>query len=137
MIAIARQMHSLVRALIQALVLALCFSGVAQANTLVRISTSFGDFTLELFDEAAPVTVQNFLNYVQRGDYNGSYFHRLSKDFVLQGGGFRFQPYMGAVAINTDAHHVDHAPMFSGCRGKLPFQPNGGGIDEVHRRPLR
>lgn len=128
MIAIVRQIHTFVRAFIQALVLVLCFSAMAQANTLVRISTTFGDFTLELFDEAAPVTVQNFLNYVQRGDYNGSYFHRLSKDFVLQGGGFRFQPYMGAVAITTDGPIVNEFGA-SNVRGtvamaKLGSDPN-------------
>ena len=65
------------------LLLALLLAGMApaQANTLVRISTSFGDFTLELFDDVAPVTVRNFLNYVNRGAYNGTYFHRLEAGF--------------------------------------------------------
>ena len=56
----------------QCLVLLLAMSVSAQANTIVRVSTTFGDFSLELFDTATPVTVQNFLNYVNRGAYNGS-----------------------------------------------------------------
>lgn len=74
----------------------------AQANTLVRISTSFGDFTLELFDDVAPVTVRNFLNYVERGAYNGTYFHRLDAGFVLQGGGYRLIPYQGPLQVPAD-----------------------------------
>ena len=47
-----------------------CFAG-----TIVRVSTSIGDFSVELFDDSAPMTVENFLNYVGRNDYNGTYFH--------------------------------------------------------------
>lgn len=45
--------------------------------------------TVDLFDKTAPQTVANFLNYVNRGDYNNSVFHRLATGFVLQGGGFK------------------------------------------------
>lgn len=86
----------------QCLVLLLAISVSAQANTIVRISTTFGDFSLELFDTLTPVTVQNFLNYVNRGAYNGTYFHRLERDFVLQGGGYRFVPFTGPVDVPAD-----------------------------------
>ncbi len=89
------------------LALLLAISVSAQANTIVRISTTFGDFSLELFDTVTPVTVQNFLSYVNSGAYNGSFFHRLEKDFVLQGGGYRFVPFEGPVAIPTGSPIVN------------------------------
>jgi cyclophilin family peptidyl-prolyl cis-trans isomerase len=60
-------------------------------NTVVRFQTNFGDVDIEMFDSAAPLTVANFLKYVRDGDYDRSFFHRLSRnndgtDFVLQGG---------------------------------------------------
>ena len=75
---------------------------VVSAGTLVRVSTSLGDFTIELLDETAPVTVQNFLNYVSRGDFNQTYFHRVELNFVVQGGAYRFQPFVGPIDIPTD-----------------------------------
>jgi len=74
----------------------------AYAGTIVRVSTTMGDFSVELFDEAAPQTVANFLNYVNRNDYNGTYVHRLIKGFVMQGGGYRFQPFFGPVDVPSD-----------------------------------
>ncbi|WP_395373704.1 peptidylprolyl isomerase [Marinicella sp. W31] len=63
--------------------------GLAQA-TVVRFETVLGNFDVILFDEDAPLTVQNFLNYVNDGDYNGSIIHRSAPGFVIQGGGFTF-----------------------------------------------
>ena len=57
----------------------------AVAGTIVRVSTSIGDFSIDLLDDTAPITVQNFLNYVNRNDYNGTYIHRAIDDFVVQG----------------------------------------------------
>lgn len=54
----------------------------------VTFETSVGDFTLELYPDKAPVTVQNFLTYAGEGFYEGTIFHRVIKDFVAQGGGF-------------------------------------------------
>ncbi len=52
------------------------------------LKTNVGDIDFEFFDTAAPGTVQNFLNYVEDGDFVNSIFHRLVPNFVLQGGGF-------------------------------------------------
>lgn len=54
----------------------------------VRVSTSMGDFTIELAPDAAPLTVANFLEYVDDDFYDGTIFHRVIADFVIQGGGF-------------------------------------------------
>lgn len=54
----------------------------------VTIKTSMGDIKLELFEEEAPETVKNFLSYIDEGHYNNTIFHRVIKDFMIQGGGF-------------------------------------------------
>ncbi|HAL45205.1 MAG TPA: peptidylprolyl isomerase A [Phycisphaerales bacterium] len=53
----------------------------------VRIATSKGDIVVELNQEKAPVTCENFLKYVNADFYNGTIFHRVIKDFMIQGGG--------------------------------------------------
>ncbi len=55
---------------------------------MVKLSTNFGDITLELNAEKAPITVANFLQYVESGFYDGVIFHRVINDFMIQGGGF-------------------------------------------------
>jgi cyclophilin family peptidyl-prolyl cis-trans isomerase len=54
---------------------------------MIRFETSLGDFTIELFDKEAPITVQNFLEYVDAGHFDGTVFHRVIPGFVVQGGG--------------------------------------------------
>ena len=60
----------------------------AAANPQVELRTNMGTIVLELFPDKAPVTVQNFLQYVQEGHYNGTIFHRVIPGFMVQGGGF-------------------------------------------------
>ncbi|MGH8198483.1 MAG: peptidylprolyl isomerase [Steroidobacteraceae bacterium] len=55
---------------------------------MVRFETSHGDFTVELDDESAPVSCRNFLRYVDEGYFDGTIFHRVIPDFMIQGGGF-------------------------------------------------
>jgi peptidyl-prolyl cis-trans isomerase B (cyclophilin B) len=55
---------------------------------VVKLSTNFGDITLELNAEKAPITVANFLQYVESGFYDGVIFHRVIDGFMIQGGGF-------------------------------------------------
>lgn len=57
-------------------------------RTRALMTTNLGDILIELFDEEAPITVENFLNYVESGFYEGSIFHRVIPDFMVQGGGF-------------------------------------------------
>ncbi len=56
-------------------------------NPTVLIKTSLGDITLELDAEKAPITVENFLEYVRSGFYDGTIFHRVIDGFMIQGGG--------------------------------------------------
>lgn len=57
-------------------------------NPVVIMSTSLGDIKIELYPDKAPVTVENFLSYVNDGFYNGTIFHRVIPGFMIQGGGF-------------------------------------------------
>lgn len=61
---------------------------IAFANTQVVFDTNRGSFVVELFDKEAPLTVANFLSYVDSGFYDGTIFHRVIADFMIQGGGF-------------------------------------------------
>ena len=74
------------------LALALVFLGgpvnAQSANPQVALNTSKGRIVLELDAEKAPVTVANFLSYVDDGFFSGTIFHRVIKSFMIQGGGF-------------------------------------------------
>jgi peptidyl-prolyl cis-trans isomerase B (cyclophilin B) len=56
--------------------------------TSVRMTTNMGNITLELDAEKAPKTVANFVDYVNKGHFSNTIFHRVIKDFMVQGGGF-------------------------------------------------
>lgn len=81
----------------------------ANANPKVAIETSHGRIVLELFADKAPATVNNFLGYVQSGHYNGTIIHRISKDYVIQGGAYTAdltkKPQRNAIALET-AHNL-------------------------------
>ena len=55
---------------------------------MIRFETSLGGFTIELFDKEAPLSAQNFRDYVAAGFFDGTIFHRVIPGFVIQGGGF-------------------------------------------------
>ena len=55
---------------------------------MVTFKTNLGDITLELFEDKAPKTVENFLSYVKDGFYDNTIFHRVIEGFMIQGGGF-------------------------------------------------
>jgi cyclophilin family peptidyl-prolyl cis-trans isomerase len=60
----------------------------APGNPVAVISTTLGDITVELFKDKAPVSVENFLQYVKEDFYAGTIFHRVERHFVVQGGGY-------------------------------------------------
>lgn len=57
-------------------------------NPRVLMKTTDGEITIELFADKSPITVENFLNYVDAGHYDGTVFHRVIPNFMIQGGGF-------------------------------------------------
>lgn len=60
----------------------------APGNPVVVIETSLGTITAELFKDRAPVSVENFLQYVREGHYGGTIWHRVVPGYVIQGGGY-------------------------------------------------
>lgn len=104
----------------------LFFSSNTQAQTIVNVETGLGNFSIELFDSAAPATVANFLNYVTSGRYNGSIIHRSVPGFVIQGGGFTFD-----AATQTFPNVAVDAPVVNefsipNTRGTLSMAKVGG-----------
>jgi len=83
--------HRLVQGVLLALLCA-CGDATSPGRTAVRFETTLGDFEVELFDDVTPLTVQNFLGYVDDGAYAGSIVHRSVPGFVIQGGGFTTGP---------------------------------------------
>ncbi len=69
------------------LILLLSFTAQAKAP-LVLVKTTLGNFKVELNEKKAPLSVKNFLGYVRSGFYEGTTFHRVIKNFMIQGGGF-------------------------------------------------
>jgi len=61
--------------------------GIGMDTKKVKLETSMGDIVVELDAKAAPVTVENFLKYVEQGFFNGTVFHRVIPGFMIQGGG--------------------------------------------------
>ena len=83
-------MTRITRRLLVGLTTALLFSTAALAQTApqVKFQTSLGEFTVEVYPDKAPKTVENFLQYVKDKFYNGTIFHRVIGTFMVQGGGF-------------------------------------------------
>src|SRR5204863_2977164 len=64
------------------------FLNPARAGTLAQFRTVFGEIDVELYDQDKPVTVENFIRYVQSGAWNNMFIHRCDPNFVIQGGGY-------------------------------------------------
>lgn len=111
--------------------------GSAQA-TIVEVQTTQGNFQINLFDEGTPKTVENFLKYVNDGSYEGTVFHRLSTNFVLQGtknyddGDFDLTKPVHEIdnfSLIESKGNVVNEPKYSNVRGtvamaKLPNLPD-------------
>jgi peptidyl-prolyl cis-trans isomerase A (cyclophilin A)/peptidyl-prolyl cis-trans isomerase B (cyclophilin B) len=98
-------MHRLL-SLLFAAALAVAAGPSLAANPQVELETSAGAIKLELYPDATPKTVENFLKYVNAGHYNGTQFHRVIKGFMIQGGGydseFRQRPTRPPIAIEAE-----------------------------------
>lgn len=83
-------MSQIIRRALAATLLLAAFAtqALAAGNPEVVLKTSRGNITIELYPDKAPVTVKNFLEYVDSGFYDGTIFHRVIPNFMIQGGGF-------------------------------------------------
>ena len=75
-------------AVISTAIFSISNSSLAEAVSQVRFATTAGDFVVEVYPEKAPKTVENFLQYVKDKHYDGTIFHRVIPNFMVQGGGF-------------------------------------------------
>jgi cyclophilin family peptidyl-prolyl cis-trans isomerase len=83
------RISALARTLISgAAIYSVAISALAQASPQVKFATSAGDFVVEVYPDKAPKTVDNFLQYVKDKHYDGTLFHRVIANFMVQGGGF-------------------------------------------------
>ncbi len=115
----------------QCLAIAIVFLLSAQtaSATTVRVITSLGNFSIELFDDITPATVANFLNYVNSGRFNGTEIHRSVPGFVIQGGWLSFDAASNSLNQVTLDPPVQNEPIVSNTRGtvsmaKLEGDPN-------------
>lgn len=99
----------------------------SQASTVVSMQTSLGDIQIELYDDTAPETVANFLNYVNSGAYTDSFIHRSIPGFVIQGGGFTWDTVnnSGYYNIPTNAPVINEFGA-SNVRGTIAMAKLGG-----------
>jgi cyclophilin family peptidyl-prolyl cis-trans isomerase len=110
-------------------ILATCSVSFSALATNVIMETPLGDIEIELFDEVTPGTVENFLNYVNDGDYEDSFVHRSVPGFVIQGGGFTFEAGQ-AVPIPTDPR-IENEFNRSNVRGTIAMAKLGGDPDSA------
>ncbi len=98
------QMHRIVVTTL-ALAVSLATQVSAGENPMLLMKTSKGEVKIELFKDKAPGTTENFLSYVKSGHYDGTIFHRVIPDFMVQGGGFDadFKEKKTGAAIQNEA----------------------------------
>ena len=102
-------------------------------NTMVRVHTTQGPIDVRLLDAQAPVTVANFLAYVQAGDYGDVLFHRSARlpggaPFVIQAGGFRWPAVGGCCPQVTSRGRIQNefSAERSNLRGTVAMAKLGG-----------
>jgi cyclophilin family peptidyl-prolyl cis-trans isomerase len=111
------------------------------ANTIVRMETNVGAFNIELYDTEAPLTVANFLNYVNRGDYGNTVIHRSAVagdppvPFIIQGGGYVYGNVFGVEFFfdfpKDPPVQNEFSPSRSNVRGTIAMAKIGGDPDSA------
>jgi|GEM_PF-1203818 len=96
--------------------------------TIVRLQTSLGNIDIELTDAATPVTVTNFLAYVNSGTFNNSFIHRSVPGFIVQGGGYTWDNATANVSTIVKRPQIlnEFSPLRSNVRGTIAMAKIGG-----------
>ena len=108
------------------LCLPLLLWNIAYCNPIASISSSVGNFDIELFDDSAPLTVANFIRYAESGRYNGTVIHRSVPNFVVQGGWLTYESESNSLTpIKTDSTLLNEFRL-SNIRGTVAMAKVGG-----------
>jgi peptidyl-prolyl cis-trans isomerase A (cyclophilin A) len=100
-----------------------------EPSQLVRVTTSMGDFVIELLPDRAPLTCTNFLRYVKEGYYSGTLIHRVVSNFVIQGGGhdatsYQLKPVHDSIFNESGNGLQNKRTMVGLARGEGPHSGN-------------
>jgi peptidyl-prolyl cis-trans isomerase A (cyclophilin A) len=109
------------------------FDDTDVTGTVIRFTTSLGNMDIELFDQTAPKTAQNFANYVANHLYDNTVFHRLVTNFILQGGGYSANATHIPEATPVKNEFSPNRPNLRGTISavSLPSSVPGGGPDSA------
>jgi len=101
------------------------FSFASSVNaTIVEIETSQGSIQVNLFDQATPNTVENFLQYIEEAHYTDTLIHRVVPDFIVQGGGFTFDGDFPLTKKQTNPSVINE-PVYSNVEGTIAMAKVG------------
>jgi len=109
-----------------AIATALLLASTTLATTIVRFETNLGSIDVRLYEEATPLSVANFLNYVNTDSWDGTFVHRSIPGFIVQGGGFSLTPDIFNTTNVTTNPAVLNEPGISNLRGTLAYAKQGG-----------
>lgn len=109
----------------------LTLPGHSLAETIVTVTTNLGSFQIRMFEAEAPGTVENFLGYVRRGDYDGTFIHRSVPGFVIQGGGYRYVAETNSASRVTAQAAIQNEFGVSNTRGTVAMAKLGGDPDSA------
>jgi len=109
---------------------AIALSSLTAHATIVEFETSLGNFKVNLHDENTPITVQNFLSYVNDGSYDNTIIHRTVENFVVQGGGAKFEGTLPPTWIETKGE-ITNEPVYSNVTATISMAKRGGQINSA------
>lgn len=95
-----------------------------EVGPVVRITTSYGDITIKLFEKEAPMTVENFLQLAKKDYYNNTVFHRVISDFMIQGGDPKGNG-TGGTSIWGHSFEDEFSDVLFNIRGALSMANSG------------
>ena len=108
----------------------LSLMSISAQATIVEFQTSHGNFKVNLHDETTPKTVENFLNYVNSGSYNDTIIHRTVDDFIIQGGGAKFEGTLPPAWIDVEDSIINE-PVYSNVKATIAMAKQGGAVNSA------